>query len=108
VIDAEDNEGARRYDNDTLTSSYDTEGGNFRWAVNPSTRPLVVGRYGREKQAGPQLQQAVTHPAGTPAEGAYEETTFTVGGLPQYNNGTATVMIGWPDLDPCRDGSDRL
>ena len=91
VIDAEGNEGAQRYYKDTLTSSYDTEGGNFRWAVNPSTRPLVVGRYGREKQADPQPQQAVTNPAGTPAEGAYEETTFTVGGLPQYDNGTATV-----------------
>jgi hypothetical protein len=97
VIDAQGNEGDQRYFKDTLTSSYDTEGGNFRWAVNPSTRPLVVGRYGREKQADPQPQQAVTNPAGTPAKGAYEETTFTVGGLPQDDNGTATVVIGWPD-----------
>ena len=45
----------------------------------------------------------MTNPAGTPAEGAYEETTFTVGGLPEYDNGTATVVIGWPDADPQAD-----
>jgi hypothetical protein len=97
VFDAQGNAGAQRSYKDTLTSSYDTEGGDFRWAVNPSTRPLVVGRYGREKQADPPPQQEVTNPAGTPAEGAYEETTVTVGGLPQSDNGTATVVTGRPD-----------
>ena len=100
VIDADGNEGAQRYYQDNLASSYDTEGGNFRWAVNPSTRPLVVGRYGRDPQGPPQPDQAVTNPAGTPAEGAYEETTFTVDGPPEYDNGTATVVIGWPDDTP--------
>ena len=108
VIQTDGYAGAQRYYKDTLTSSYETEGGNFNWAVNPSTRPLVVGRYGRDPQGPPQPDQAVTNPAGTPAEGAYEETTFTVGGLPQYDNGTATVVIGWPDSDPRGDGSDRL
>ena len=56
---------------------------------------------GVTRRAQPQPEQAVTNPAGTPAEGAYEETTFTVGGQPQYDNGTATVVIGWPDIDPC-------
>ena len=42
----------------------------------------------------------MTNPAGTPAEGAYEQATFTVGGLPQYDNGTATVEIGWEHDTP--------
>ena len=96
VIDADGNEGVPRYYQDNLSSSYDTEGGTFRWAVNPSTRPLVVGRYGRDPQGPPQPDQTVTNPAGTPAEGAYEEATFTVEGQPQYDNGTATVVIDWP------------
>ena len=103
VIQTDGSIGAQRYYKDTLASSYETEGGNFSWAVNPSTRPLVVGRYGRDPQGPPQPDQAVTNPAGTPAEGAYEESTFTVGGLPEYDNGTATVVIGWPDADPQAD-----
>ena len=63
----------------------------------------MVGRYGRDPQGPPQPDQPVTNPAGTPAEGAYEESTFTVGGLPEYDNGTATVVIGWPDADPQAD-----
>jgi hypothetical protein len=106
VLNADGSEGAQRYYKDNLASSYDTEGGNFRWAVNPSTRPLVVGRYGRDPQGPPQPEQTVTNPAGTPAEGASETTTFTVGGQPQYDNGTATVVIGWPDATPA--GQDPI
>ncbi len=39
---------------DTLTSALRSEGGKFSWAVNPSTRPYVAGRYGRDPLAPPQ------------------------------------------------------
>ncbi len=97
VINADGSTGPPRYYRDDLASSYDTEGGNFRWAVNPSTRPVVVGRYGREPQGPPQASQPLTNPAGTPAEGAYETATFTVEGPPTYDNGTARVVIQWPN-----------
>jgi murein tripeptide amidase MpaA len=97
VINADGSTGAQRYYQDNLASSYDTQGGNFRWAVNPSTRPLVVGRYGRDPQGPPQPSQPLTNPAGTPPEGAYETATFTVDGPPTYDNGTATVVIQWPN-----------
>ena len=35
---------------DTLTTEYASTGGDFTFDVNPSTRPLVVGRYGRLPQ----------------------------------------------------------
>jgi hypothetical protein len=65
--------------------------------VNPSTRPLVAGRYGRLPEAPPQETLTLTNPAGVPAEGASEETTFEVEGLPDADNGFARVSIEWPD-----------
>jgi hypothetical protein len=82
---------------DTLRSSLVTTGGRFAWAVNPSTRPYVAGRYGRDPVAPPQPGQALANPAGTPAEGASEYATFTVEGLPAYDNGKAEVRVQWPD-----------
>ncbi|MGL5852758.1 MAG: M14 family zinc carboxypeptidase, partial [Phycicoccus sp.] len=41
------------YENE-LTSSYTSTGGTFRMAVNPSTRPVVAGRWGRDPLAPPQ------------------------------------------------------
>ena len=88
---------------DTLTSSYASKGGTFSWAVNPSTRPIVAGRYGRDALAPAQPSVAFPNPAGIPARntgdprtGASESFEFTVGGLPQYDNGTATVSMQWP------------
>ena len=97
VIQANGTTGPPRYYQDNLASSLQTKGGTFRWAVNPSTRPLVVGRYGRDPQGPPQPGAPIANPAGTPAEGAYETATFTVDGPPAYDNGTATVAIQWPD-----------
>ncbi len=97
VIQTDGSTGPQRYYQDNLASSYETEGGSFRWAVNPSTRPLVVGRYGRNPQGPPQPTASLTNPAGTPAKGAAETTTFTIEGLPAYDNGTATVHIEWPN-----------
>jgi hypothetical protein len=89
---------------DTLTSSYASKGGKFSWAVNPSTRPIVAGRYGRAPLAPAQPTVAFANPAGVPAEntgnplaGASEVFDFTIGALPQYDNGTATVSMQWGD-----------
>jgi zinc carboxypeptidase len=84
------------YDND-LSSSLKSTGGKFSWAVNPSTRPEVVGRYGRDPLAPTQPTQALTNPAGIPAEGASEQATFTITGLPTYDNARAEVRVQWPD-----------
>lgn len=97
VIDAEGNEGAQQYYEDVLTSRLRPDGGRFEWAVNPSTRPLVAGRYGREAEAPPQEEITLTNPDGVPPVDESEETTFTVEGLPEHDNGTATVEVEWPD-----------
>ena len=51
---------------DTLTTTYSSQGGRFTMDVNPSTRPLVAGRYGREAQGPPQEGAAIANPAGVP------------------------------------------
>lgn len=84
------------YQND-LASSLRTTGGAFTWAVNPSTRPAVAGRWGRDPVAPAQPTQALTNPAGTPATSGSEFATFTVGGLPEYDNFKAEVRVQWPD-----------
>ncbi|WP_411284674.1 M14 family zinc carboxypeptidase [Lapillicoccus sp.] len=85
------------YFEDHLTTDYRSDGGRFRMDVNPSTRPLVAGRYGREAEAPPQEAITLTNPAGVPAEGESEETTFEVQGLPEADNGFARLSIEWPD-----------
>jgi hypothetical protein len=87
---------------DTLTSSYASKGGRFTWAVNPSTRPLVAGRYGRPPLAPAQAGISLANPAGIPAAnegnpltGANEVVPFTITGLPENDNGTATVSMQW-------------
>jgi hypothetical protein len=81
---------------DELTSSLDSNGGRFSWAVNPSTRPVVAGRSGREAQAPPQPGFALANPRGVPGELESEFTSFRVSGLPQYDNGRAVVTVKWP------------
>ena len=84
---------------DTLTTSYESDGGSFVLNVNPSTRPLVAGRYGREAQAPPQEGATITNPPGVPAVGQSEETTFDVQGLPEADNGWATLRFSWPSTN---------
>ncbi len=94
---------------DTLTNVYRSTGGQFTLHVNPSTRPLVAGRYGREPEADPQEPITLTNPAGVPAEGESEELTFEVGGLPEVDNGFATLEFEWPgdaDWDFFVEGPD--
>ncbi|HZB77926.1 MAG TPA: M14 family zinc carboxypeptidase, partial [Solirubrobacteraceae bacterium] len=90
---------------DTLT--YTLEGKSlpsrrFEWHVNPSTRPIVAGRAGRDPLAPPQPAiTGIANPAGQPAENTqypappYEEFQFEVKGLPQYDNGWVDVHIDW-------------
>ena len=93
---------------DTLSYDLDVRGNRFEWDVNPSTRPFVAGRLGRDAQAERQADIAFENPAGQPVEntgepleGAYEETSFDVGGLPEVDNGRFTVHIEWanPETD---------
>ncbi len=48
VLDLDLNEGPTQSYSDTLTTKLVTSGGRFTLNVNPSTRPVVVGRYGRD------------------------------------------------------------
>jgi hypothetical protein len=90
---------------DTLEYEMVTEGDGFEWNVNPSTRPLLAGRDGRDAQGPPQAGYSVDNPAGQPAEntgdpvqGAHEEVTFDVDGLADgVDNGTFTFHIEWAD-----------
>ena len=81
---------------DNLRTDYTSTGGQFTFDVNPSTRPLVMGRYGREAQAPPQAPITLTNPAGVPAVGQSEYVTFDVQGMPTVDNGWLDVSIDWP------------
>jgi Zinc carboxypeptidase len=87
---------------DTLSYSYAPQDRRFDWAVNPSTRPVVAGRFGRDAVAPPQGQITLANPPGVPAEntgnpeaGPHEEVSFTVGGPPEVDNGKMTVHMEW-------------
>jgi hypothetical protein len=94
---------------DTLTSELKAPGGSFTWNVNPSTRPVVAGRHGRDPTGPPQDPIALPNPPGVPAEntvypsgGPVEEIPFTVKGPADgIDNGWMTVHIDWgsPDTD---------
>ena len=70
VIQPNGSTGAPLLFEDTLTTEYTSTGGQFTFDVNPSTRPLVMGRSGRLAQAPPQAGITLTNPAGVPAVGA--------------------------------------
>jgi hypothetical protein len=87
-----------------LDSSMVTGGdGAFSWAVNPSTRPYVAGRYGREPLGPVPPGVPLVNPAGVPEEnqegnildGAYEEATFTVPAPPEGDAGQVLVDVSW-------------
>ncbi len=91
---------------DTLKYSMVTDGPNFEWNVNPSTRPVTAGRDGRDALGRPQAGYDVANPAGQPAEntgdplsGAHEEVSFVVDGPSSttVDNGTFTFHIEWTD-----------
>jgi Zinc carboxypeptidase len=94
---------------DALESELRSDGGRFRWHMNPSTRPVVAGRFGRDATGPPQAAIALPNPAGEPAEnveadytrGAFDAIPFTVAGPPEVDNGRMTVHIQWsnPNTD---------
>ncbi len=87
-----------RWYRDVLRSTLVTRGGAFSWSVNPSTRPLVAGRSGRQAQGPAQPAVALTNPPGVPAVGSTESTTFRIQGMPAYDNGRALVTVSWPGV----------
>ena len=93
---------------DTLTSELKTTGPTFAWHVNPSTRPVVAGRHGRDPTGPPQADITFANPPGIPAENVnyppnppFEAIPFTVQGPPGVDNGRFTVHIEWsnPETD---------
>jgi hypothetical protein len=90
------------YITDNLNSNFTSTGGRFAWSVNPSTRPYVAGRYGRNPQGPAQQGFAVTNPPGVPpinqnypTDTAGDSFTFHVDGLPKVDNGKFSVDINW-------------
>ena len=82
-----------------------TDGPAFEWNVNPSTRPVVAGRDGRDAQGPPQAPIALRQP-GRPAGGEHRRPArgsargvrrSTSQGLPAVDNGRFTVHIDWAD-----------
>ena len=94
---------------DTLTSELRPAGRAFAWHVNPSTRPLVAGRHGRDAAGPPQERIDLVNPPGIPAMnpayppgGPVEELPFTVKGPADgVDNGRMSVHLEWssPDTD---------
>jgi murein tripeptide amidase MpaA len=99
VLNADGSVGEPLSYDDYLVSTFRPDGKRFRWDVNPSTRPVVAGRWGRDPVAPTQPGIDLENPPGVPAEGESESVTFTVGGLPDYDNFTAEVHVQWTDPD---------
>jgi hypothetical protein len=94
------------YVTDKLDSAYSSTGGRFAWSINPSTRPYVAGRYGRDPQGPPQATVPLANPPGVPAENTNfpgnpvsESMPFTVKGLPEVDNGRFDVSVQWTSTD---------
>ena len=73
---------------DTLTSEFKPAGGSFSWNVNPSTRPVVAGRHGRDADR----PAAGSDHAAEPARRACREHDLPArrphGGDPVHREGT--------------------
>ncbi|WP_374065107.1 M14 family zinc carboxypeptidase [Actinokineospora auranticolor] len=104
VLNPDGSTGLPIYVADTLTSNLSSTGGRFSWAVNPSTRPYVAGRYGRDPKGPAQAGVVLPNPPGVPpvntnfpADTTAERIPFHVDGLPKVDNGKLTVSISWAD-----------
>ncbi|MGN5377027.1 M14 family zinc carboxypeptidase [Streptomyces lasalocidi] len=87
---------------DTLDSTLLAPGGGFSWSVNPSTRPYVAGRYGRDPTAPVQPPLVLSHPpvlppvnTDYPTDPVADRVPFTVEGPPRADNGRMTVSVSW-------------
>ncbi|RLK61636.1 M14 family zinc carboxypeptidase [Actinokineospora cianjurensis] len=102
VVNADGTVGPPLYVADTLTSNLTSTGGRFSWAVNPSTRPYVAGRWGRDPKGPAQTGVTLPNPPGVPAANTNfpedmtaERIPFHVDGLPKVDNGKLQVSISW-------------
>jgi hypothetical protein len=100
VVNADGTTGAPQTFADSLSGTFrPTRGNGFTWAINPSTRPVVAGRVGREPTGPQQAPITLINPAGVPGVGKVETTTFTV--QPgNFDNGSAVLEFSWPDPTP--------
>ncbi|MER5928972.1 M14 family metallopeptidase [Streptomyces sp. NPDC002054] len=87
---------------DTLVSDLIAPGGRFTWSVNPSTRPYVAGRDGRDPQGPAQPAAELSNPPGLPPENtgypqdpAADRIPFSVLGPPEADTGRMTVSVSW-------------
>jgi hypothetical protein len=109
VIQPDGTVGPPLFYTDVLDSTFQSWFGRFSWAVNPSTRPYVAGRFGHNPVAPPQADFTFANPPGQPAEntsgvpteGPHEEIPFTLLGPPAVDNGEVHIRINWtnPDTD---------
>lgn len=102
VIEPDGTTGPPVYFTDDLRSTLTAPGGRFTWSVNPSTRPYVAGRYGRDPKGPVQPDIALANPSGVPAPNqnypenvTAERVGFHVDGLPTVDNGKLSVDIAW-------------
>ncbi len=100
---AGDPKSPRKTFTDNLNVSYNVPAsGNVDWHINPSTRPLVAGKPGREPVGPPSAAQTFAQnetdlpcaDADTELETCKEDNEFTVPGRPD-DNGFASVRIEW-------------
>jgi hypothetical protein len=102
--------GPEQFFQDTLDTQMVTSAKTFTWHINPSTRPIVAGRYGRDPVAPAQATvPMVNDPAVVPDENIYypspaprlavpyETFTFDVAGPPAADNARFNVHIEWAD-----------
>jgi hypothetical protein len=88
---------------DELTTVYRSRGGAFAIAVNPSTRPSVGDRYGRNPTAPVQDPIAFVNPPPEATRRGFspDQIPFTIQGPPAADNGSAVIAINW--LNPLAD-----
>ncbi|HYI35353.1 MAG TPA: M14 family zinc carboxypeptidase [Thermoleophilaceae bacterium] len=104
VIDQNGIEGAVRTFRDTLNTTMVTPyGGDFRWGINPSTRPIAAQSKGRPATGSP---SAKVNFSGTPPAApcpdaslvnptCYNDFAFTVPAGAGIDNAKATVDVQW-------------
>ncbi len=88
---------------DRLESRLAVTGKAFEWHVNPSTRPVVMGTYGRtpDPSKGVSPTQELANPPGIPPEDPSSQTgedvVFEVKPDAGVDNGRMTVNLQWAD-----------
>ena len=97
VLQPDGSTGSQMFYEDTLVNRYRSEGGTFTMSVNPSTRPLVVGRYGREPVAAPQEPIALTDARGVLHGGSRSRRPSRSSVSRRSTTGSPTLSMSWPN-----------